>query len=202
MCRGKKKEDSMVEIPVTPNGELFHAAATGDNEKVKAAVAKGADVNVPEEEKSDDVDFYSAADYPLHVAAEGGFVETVKLLFFVGKEGANTENKNRLGNTALHRAISHGHLDVVNELLTRGANIHTANKIGNTALHIASYCGHLEIAARLLEEGAAKDIKIPNKVNMTPLDYAKKVEMKKILSVAAGGTGVSTVHEGEDDKKE
>jgi len=117
-------------------------------------------------------------DTALHLAAEGGHVKCVHLLFLLE---AKLENKNRVGSTVLHRAVSMNRLEVVNFLLDHGANLSATNKIGNTPLHCASYCGYLDIAAALLKYGAFKDIHKKNKVEMTPLDYAKKTSMQQLL---------------------
>ncbi|VDI75510.1 Hypothetical predicted protein [Mytilus galloprovincialis] len=55
---------------------------------------------------------------PLHAAAEGGFINIVKLLLERADIDPNKENKLN-GNTPLHSAASCGNLDIVELLLER-----------------------------------------------------------------------------------
>lgn len=180
--KNKDNEDGVENDPIkAANINLQFAASTGDNQKVRDAIKAGADVNAPEEIASGVKFAVKTGDYPLHMAAEAGKVETVHLLFYAGVQGANPEYKNLIGSTALHRAASQNHPDVVKELITLGASIHATNKIGNTALHIASYCGFLDVAKVLLDAGASAQLEVRNKVEMTPIDYARKLAMKDLL---------------------
>lgn len=200
-CTKSKDRDAVdtEEKELTPSMQLQHAAAIGDNEKVKAAVEQGANVDEPAVADASS-DNYNPGGYPLHMAAEAGHTETVKLLFFVGKEGATPDKKDSLGSTALHRAVSFKHIDVVKQLLERGADVHATNKIGNTPLHIAAYTGAVDIAKVLLAAGADKDANLQNKVNMSPVDYAKKVELKQIFADMAAG--VPAAEETKEEAKE
>ena len=59
--------------------------------------------------------------------------------------------------TALFRASSYGHIDIVNALLAAGANKDQANERGWTPLIWAAYKGHIECVKSLLAAGANKD---------------------------------------------
>ena len=50
------------------------------------------------------------------------------------------------GNTALHRASYHGHLEIVQLLLCQGADVNIRDNHGSTALDLASYRGRLNVA--------------------------------------------------------
>ncbi len=54
------------------------------------------------------------------------------------------------GQTALHIASHHGHLDCVRYLLDHGANIDAKDLWGNTALHEAAYSGSIETVLAIL----------------------------------------------------
>jgi len=110
-------------------------------------------------------------DYPLYSAAGGGYMPAVDELL---NWEADIEAKNRIGSTALLRAVSHEQIDVAKRLLKDGASIETTNKIGNTALHCAAYVGSLEAAKLLIEAQALAHINQPNKYGATPLMLAAK----------------------------
>ena len=59
--------------------------------------------------------------------------------------------------TALLRASSYGHIDIVNALLAAGANKDQANDEGWTPLNFAAEIGHVECVKGLLAAGANKD---------------------------------------------
>ncbi|XP_063615717.1 26S proteasome non-ATPase regulatory subunit 10-like [Penaeus indicus] len=63
-------------------------------------------------------DFF--AEKPLHVAAEEGHDEVVKMLI---SAGVDVNGKNDKGWTPLHRAAYSGHSSVVTVLVTRGATV-------------------------------------------------------------------------------
>src|SRR5689334_5914958 len=81
----------------------------------------------------------------------------------------------RIGSTALHTAVSHQHLESVRELIKLGAKVSALNNMGNTPIHCAAYTGNVEIMEILLTNGGTRFIHAKNKVEMTPLDYARKV---------------------------
>lgn len=174
----------------TPNQALLHAAEKGDLEGIRAHLKAGADCNAADngplipEGKQDDPIYKHAivtGDFALHKAAQNGHVEAVNLLYL---SMAKIDNKDRLGSTALHRAVSHNQPAVVRELLKPGydADTFARNNIGNTPLHIAAYCGYTDIARILLEAGASRGKDMPNRVGMTPLDYARKAAMRELIA--------------------
>ncbi|MGA2450987.1 MAG: ankyrin repeat domain-containing protein, partial [Polyangiaceae bacterium] len=69
---------------------------------------------------------------PLHVAAETGFTEMVRLLL---DAGARLDAPDSEGRTALERAVFQAHADVVALLLGRGASAAAQDARGMTALH-------------------------------------------------------------------
>jgi len=86
---------------------------------------------------------------------------------------ADPENKNRIGSTALHRAASHGQVEIVKKLLENGCSVDTLNKIGSSTLHCAAFSGFTEVCKVLCASGGFKHIRRPNMAGFTPLDYAK-----------------------------
>lgn len=180
----KKEEEKETS---SPNVALMHACKKGDVEAIRRCKAEGADINyrddgpaiLPDMEASQQhIGTAVSGDTPLHVAAEAGQTQALELLFFLD---ANLEATNKVGSTPLHRAVSAEKIEVVKMLLRKGANIHAKNKIGNTSLHLAAYVGNLEIAKELLRWGAYIHIHTKNKVEMTPLDYARKLSMQELF---------------------
>jgi len=70
--------------------------------------------------KTDEICYFSA----LHVAANHGHLEIVKLLL---DAGADINRKSKSGETALHLAVVKNHIDVVKCLLVRGADYSITN---------------------------------------------------------------------------
>jgi ankyrin repeat protein len=88
---------------------------------------------------------------PLLNAAEAGDVHQVKLLL---DHGANIEEGNYYGLTALHRASEEGRLQVVKLLLSRGADVSAQDCDGGRALEKAAQQGHGRTVALLAAWGA------------------------------------------------
>lgn len=175
---------------LTPNQALLYAAECGDLQEIREQLKAGASPNVPDlgplvtkgKEATDTIyqGTVITGDFPLHRAAANGHVEAVNLLFL---SMARIDNRDRLGSVALHRAVSHGQLAVVEELLKPqyGADIFARNKMGNTPLHIAAYCGNYEITKVLLEAGAHRGKDKHNKIGFTPLDYCRKAAIRELI---------------------
>ncbi|VDI02562.1 Hypothetical predicted protein, partial [Mytilus galloprovincialis] len=87
---------------------------------------------------------------PLHAAAEGGFINIVKLL--LERADIDPKKENKPNKTLLHSAARGGNLDIV-ELLLERADIdpNGENKDGDPVLHIAARGGELEMVKLLLK---------------------------------------------------
>ncbi|MFN7097669.1 MAG: ankyrin repeat domain-containing protein, partial [Gammaproteobacteria bacterium] len=75
-------------------------------------------------------------------------------LGYLLKEGANINEKDNDGGTALHYAASEGHVNSLKHLLDKGANINQKTKEGLTVLHLVALKGHVENLKYLLDKGA------------------------------------------------
>lgn len=71
--------------------------------------------------------------------------------------GADINDREILGHTALHLAIKNGRPDRVEELLARDADVNTNNDYGHTPLMTAISLGDVEMVETLLEAGANPD---------------------------------------------
>ncbi len=82
----------------------------------------------------------------IHASAHGDFVEVKRLI----ETGANLDEINEGGWTALMAAANNGHAEVAKVLLEAGAKRDIADKKGRTAWHKAKANGHDEIVKVLL----------------------------------------------------
>ncbi|MCP4377731.1 MAG: hypothetical protein GY794_16335 [bacterium] len=138
---------------------------------VEALIAKGADLDAPDEAIDGDL--------RLHRAASEGYGAVVQLLL---ENQVNVDTRDGCGYTALHRAAMSGETDIAKQLLDArayfGAKIeHTFRNddypsllIGITPLHLAAWHGNLDTARLLLARGAKIDAAA--KWGITPLHFA------------------------------
>ena len=111
----------------------------------------------------------------LHLAAERGLTESVRLLL---DSGANPDlPDSRRANCALHMAAREGKRDTVHLLVERGASLNTINEVWYTSLHLAARYGSLDILDALLDAADAQGITaevidVPRKDGATPLHSA------------------------------
>ena len=92
------------------------------------------------------------------------------------------ETKDVYRNTALHRAVKRGHIDVVRLLVERGANIEAKESDKSTPLYLAAMLGHTDIARYLLDCGA--NIESQGYYKRTPLSVAtfyKNIDVFRLL---------------------
>ena len=196
----------------------LEAVSTADKDTlcviaVKAAAHEGVDMNTLAEAV--------AGEEPkswLRLAAEGGFVETVRALLAAGAEvdhadnagetaldgaachgkvdamrallaaGAEVDHVDKFGWTALYGAATDGKVVAIGALLAAGAEVDHVNNRGETALYTAAECGRVEAIRALLQAGA--DINRADNNGRTPLAAAraKNHEAAVLALVQAGAT--------------
>jgi ankyrin repeat protein len=127
------KENKSKETPIT------EAATLNKFHMVKLLIDAKADVN--KQDKS-----------ALTLAARKGYFEIAKLLI---ENGADINKRNECGITPIMEAARHGHINIVDLLLTRGA--YTKVGIQHTALECAAIGNHLEIIKLLILSGVGVD---------------------------------------------
>jgi ankyrin repeat protein len=122
-------------------------------------------------------------------AADNGSADAVKSLI---RAGAAAGAHDGYGNTPLHRAAMHGHIEVVKLLLREySAEVNIKNIDGYTPLHLAALIGHLEEVRILLEHSADSTIK--NADGDTPLHYtAGKGQVEIVELFLRGGAAVNS----------
>ncbi|EAY02571.1 ankyrin repeat protein, putative [Trichomonas vaginalis G3] len=95
--------------------------------------------------------------------------------------GANINEKDEDGETALHLAAQHNSKETAELLLSHGANINEKDEDGETALHLATNENYPEIAEVLLSHGA--NINEKNKYGKTALHLAAQHNSKEAVEV-------------------
>lgn len=115
---------------------------------------------------------------PLHEAARNGDMAKVEALL---AQGANVNDKDSNGETALNWAIANSEKsDIVELLLARGADVKNKAQHGETPLHGAVHLGRKNIAELLLAKGA--DVNAMSKYG-TPLHYAINARRKDMVEL-------------------
>jgi ankyrin repeat protein len=89
--------------------------------------------------------------YELHDCAARGNLERVRQLV---EGGANIDEVDEHGNTALSLANLCEHFEIVMYLVEHGANVARTDSEGTTALHLACVYGNLSVVKYLLAHGS------------------------------------------------
>ncbi|GLD97359.1 hypothetical protein PINS_up006043 [Pythium insidiosum] len=121
-------------------------------------------------------------EWRLRNAAWRGDVKTVKKLLIKG--GININARDPLdGLTALHRAVSNEHLELVQVLLVAGADIEAPGPNAQTALHQATLMDSVAMATLLIDAGA--DVNASTLDSAAPLHIAARRGNEKMLALLA-----------------
>ena len=141
------------------------------------------DIDESEEEKEflDEDSDENEETTALHIAAERGQQELVKVLI---EKGLEIDAKDQFERTALHRTAKAGHREVVKDLLGKGADPNVQDQNGQTALHIAAASGHREVVKDLLEKGADPNAK--NRWGSTALHIAARAGQREMVKLLLG----------------
>ena len=100
----------------------------------------------------------AAADPPLVEAVKGRDAETARALL---DDGADVNQTQPDGATALHWAVYRRDLDMTRLLIAAGANVDAANELGATPLWLAAGEGDAELIGLLLDAGADPNVALP-----------------------------------------
>ncbi|EAX95854.1 ankyrin repeat protein, putative [Trichomonas vaginalis G3] len=95
--------------------------------------------------------------------------------------GANINEINKHGETALHYAAEKNNKEIAELLISCGANINEKNKYGETVLHYAAEKNNKEMAELLISCGA--NINEKNKYGETVLHYAAEKNNKEMAEL-------------------
>jgi len=149
-----------------PTKALRVAASDGDIEQIKLHIARGTDLNKPDERGTP----------PICQAAEFGGAEAVQLLV---KANAKVNVKDANGRTPLISAALQGRKDVVEVLLAAGADFKAKDTAQMTAMHVAAQFGRLDVVETLLKAGA--DVNAEDAMKQTPLTLAQRGQKADVV---------------------
>ncbi len=140
---------------------------------VKKSIKDGIDLNQVienEENENDEVLMY----YALHKKCS---IEILKLML---DSGVDIDYVDTQGVGLLDEAIVNGDMEFITYLiLEKNMDVNsTKRKSGLTPLIQAACYGNIELVKLLLDHGA--DIKIKDKMNLSAIDYARKLQQKKM----------------------
>jgi ankyrin repeat protein len=161
---------------------LHQAARTGSVDAVRAAIAQGADPNLPM--PADDSN--RAGMTPLMLASFEGSPAAVQVLI---EAGARTEVRASDGRTALIYAAGWGNAQKVQHLLDAGATIDARASDGMTALMFAAARGDADSVRQLVAAGAGVDER--NRWRQTALmGAARSGSLEKVQALLGAGASV------------
>jgi ankyrin repeat protein len=117
---------------------------------------------------------------PLHLAAQQGHVEVVKVLL---SQKVNVNAKDIFGDTPLHSAVLGGHNELVELLITNGAEVDHANEDGWTPLHCAvmAYNWNTKIVELLISHWSSVNAK--DKEGSTSLHLAVRMGRQEMVAI-------------------
>ncbi|GIP04713.1 hypothetical protein J28TS4_31200 [Paenibacillus lautus] len=192
--------------------QLIESAEQGNTEQVRQLLQSGANIDATDEQGRTAV---MAATYRNHVDTVDALIQAGadiniqdhqlnNVFLYAGAEGmldilrlaidadADVTLTNRFGGTALIPASDRGHVEIVQELLTRtSVDVNHINNLNWTALLEAVILGdgsenYQRIVKLLLDHGA--DPELPDGNGVTPLQHARErgyQEIERILMEAA-----------------
>ena len=110
-------------------------------------------------------------DTPIHYAAMGGHLDTVRYLVGLNETPITPGCK---GDTPIHKAVEFGHLEIVTFLAPLTNTPLTPNDEGQTPIHDAARNGHLDILKYLVEFTDTPNALL-NNLGQSPIQVAKRM---------------------------
>ncbi|WP_386086930.1 ankyrin repeat domain-containing protein [Wolbachia endosymbiont (group A) of Norellia spinipes] len=166
----KDIEEVLRQAQLDLDKELLNAAKSGDLDKVKECIKRGAYINT----KS------SNGRTSLHWAAFEGCLPGVEYLI---KEVADINAKDNTSRTPLHYAARNGHLDVVKYLIEEGADFEVKDKDDKTPLDLASWKKHNDVVKYLEKIKEERDKTVQRKRRHHHGDHARHHMSRKPLAI-------------------
>ncbi len=158
------------------NVELAQAVQDGELDRVKSAIAAGANVN------------YGAVSTVLMRAVNAGYIDIVKVLI---KAGVDINYRDTANKTALIRVAYRGYADIVKVLIKAGADTSIKDDFNRTALICAAYSGYTNIVKILIKAGV--DLNAKDVYNKTALIHASCSGYTDIVKVLINAGADSSI---------
>ena len=171
------------------SGLMIHTAAYSNNVKhVMYCLSHGVNVNLPNENNKT----------PLHIAAEGGFLDVLNLL--LSQPDIDVNASDLCSQTPLHLAAVFGRTFSVRLLLSHPKiNVNCRDKWGKTPLHWAASRGHADVIVELLRMDGI-NVNVRDKRGDTPLQHVIGTRYTDALKVLQGDSRVYIPKGGFKDK--
>ena len=171
------------EVDPARQAAFFDAARRGDVNALRDYVEAGFDINAAAArlvlDRRDGYSVETDGATALLLAANNAHFAAVDFLVC---QGADLDVLTRRGDSALHRAVARGAVDIVRLLLDHGAqtnpDLPAFAGLTGTALHTAAGQGDEAIVRALLEAGADADAMV---MGLTPLDMAANDRIARLL---------------------
>ncbi|CAH2006651.1 unnamed protein product [Acanthoscelides obtectus] len=162
----------------TPDSNEESSSSDSDSEDSQTKLPVGADIDLDE----------------LQDVSDNSDEETYEMSPNKKRSKRFTIKKNEKGETQLHTACIHGHLQVVRHLLDLGHPVNVRDFSGWMPLHEACNHGHLEVVKLLVEKGAAVNDRGGTYCGgITPLyDAARNAHLQIIEYLLDHGASVNT----------
>lgn len=158
------KVNEIDQFGLTP---LHYAAKLGQDDVAQHLLANGADVNAVE---------MLSGRTPIFYASNAAVADVLLMA------GADINQRDVKGRTALHKAAEDGLIEVARILISKGADVNDRDHEGWTPLHYAAHWqGNDYMMGVLLFYGA--DSRIVNRCGMTPCDLAPSLNHRPIVPV-------------------
>ena len=159
-----------------PAPELLVAAAAGDVEGVRRALAAGADLQQRD-----------ASEQTAFLIATSEVGDDPRLLDLLLASGADVRDKDSFNGTGLIRAAERGFPRIVARLLDAGIEVDHVNRLGWTALHEAIILGtgsdrYVRTVRHLVDAGA--DVMLPSQNDgVRPIEHAERRGFTRIAAL-------------------
>lgn len=157
-----------------PDRQLLRAAESGDLERVKLWLEKGANIDAR----------HTNNDTPLIIAAREGHADVIRHLMTRRKRKADAGLQNNQGESALHAAVKAGNTEAALQILKLGAPARLKDTDGATPAWHAAAKGNDACIDALAK--AEADLDTPDNTKTTPLMQAIKAGQLKAAGALIG----------------
>lgn len=171
--------DESEEYGYTP---LLLAVVKNNPDAVRILLEMGADPRLYE---------LTGLSFPLHLAINKGSDEIMDLLLTLDKIYLDYRDKE--GNSALHKAIQNGNLELTEKLINKGVNLNLKNNQGHTPLHLAVLAGNVDMVNLLLSQEGL-ELELTDNNEKMALDYAFLPSTKSNLAILEAFNNVNVTH--------